>query len=55
MVAFGGPVAGTVAAGVVGVVGVMTGSQLLIALADFGYMINLFNLLPIGSMDGGEW
>lgn len=29
-------------------------SQLLFALADFGYMINLFNLLPIGSMDGGR-
>ena len=29
-------------------------SQLLIALADFGLMINLFNLLPLGSMDGGR-
>ena len=28
--------------------------QLCYALADFGYMINLFNLLPIGSMDGGR-
>ena len=29
-------------------------SQLLHALADFGCMINLFNLLPIGSLDGGQ-
>ena len=29
-------------------------SQLLIALADFGYMINLFNMLPIGTLDGGR-
>ena len=54
MIAFGGPVAGTIAAFAVGTIGIMNGSQLLIALADFGYMINLFNLLPIGSMDGGR-
>lgn len=29
-------------------------SQLLHALADFGCMINLFNLLPLGSLDGGQ-
>jgi hypothetical protein len=28
--------------------------KVLLALADWGYMINLFNLLPIGSMDGGR-
>jgi hypothetical protein len=31
----------------------MTDSQLLFALADFGFMINLFTMLPLGSMDGG--
>jgi Zn-dependent protease len=24
------------------------------SLADFGFMINLFNMMPIGSMDGGR-
>jgi len=33
--------------------GAGTNLQLLFALVDFGFMVNLFNLLPIGSMDGG--
>jgi len=31
-----------------------TATKVLLALADWGYLINLFNLLPIGSMDGGR-
>jgi len=54
LIAFGGPVLGSLGAGAVGLAGHATGSQLLIALADFGLMINLFNLLPLGSMDGGR-
>ena len=54
LVAFGGPVLGSLGAAAVGVAGHATDSQLLIALADFGLMINLFNLLPLGSMDGGR-
>lgn len=54
MIAIGGPVAGSLGAGVVALGAHMTQSQLLYALADFGFMINLFNLLPIGSMDGGR-
>jgi Zn-dependent protease len=54
LVALGGPVLGSAGAGVVAVVGHATDSQLLYALADFGFMVNLFNLLPIGSMDGGR-
>lgn len=54
LIAIGGPAMGTVAAMGCGVGGTMMDSQLLFALADFGFMINLFNLLPIGSMDGGR-
>jgi len=54
MIAFGGPVLGSVAALGCGLAGAVTDSQTLFALADFGYMVNLFNLLPIGSMDGGR-
>jgi Zn-dependent protease len=54
LVAFGGPVVGSLGAGAVAIGGHMTDSQLLYALADFGFMVNLFNLLPIGSMDGGR-
>jgi Zn-dependent protease len=54
MVAFGGPALGSAGALAVGLAGHATGSQLLISLCDFGLMINLFNMLPIGSMDGGR-
>jgi Zn-dependent protease len=50
IIAAAGPVAGTIAAGVISIVGHGQQSQLLISLADFGFMVNLFNLLPIGSM-----
>ena len=54
MVALGGPVLGT--AGALGFAGAaqFTDSQLLYALADFGFMINMFNMLPLGMMDGGR-
>jgi hypothetical protein len=45
-VALAGPVLGSCAALSLGLVGNITDSQLLLALADWGYMINLFNLLP---------
>lgn len=54
LIAFGGPVAGMGAAFAVAAGASMTDSQLLYALADFGFMINLFNMLPIGMMDGGR-
>jgi Zn-dependent protease len=54
LVAFGGPVMGSAGAAVVAVGAHATDSQLMFALADFGFMINMFNLLPIGSMDGGR-
>lgn len=54
LVAFGGPVLGGAAAVATSVVGVQMDSQMLISLADFGIMINLFNLLPIGQLDGGR-
>ncbi len=54
LVAFGGPVLGSVGALGFAGVGQATGSDLLIALADFGFMINLFNMIPLGMMDGGR-
>lgn len=60
LIALGGPVLGT--AGAIATAGaahllVADGGnhqQLLFAVADFGFMINTFNLLPIGAMDGGR-
>ncbi|CAB9501038.1 metalloendopeptidase activity [Seminavis robusta] len=54
VIAFGGPVLGTVGAMGVAVAAQATDSQLLFALADFGYMINLINMIPIGALDGGK-
>ena len=54
LVAFGGPVLGS--AGALGCAVAAHGmdSPLLFALADFGFMINLFNMIPLGMMDGGR-
>eukprot|EP00569_Conticribra_weissflogii_P015295 CAMPEP_0171391798 /NCGR_PEP_ID=MMETSP0880-20121228/1519_1 /TAXON_ID=67004 /ORGANISM="Thalassiosira weissflogii, Strain CCMP1336" /LENGTH=207 /DNA_ID=CAMNT_0011904541 /DNA_START=300 /DNA_END=919 /DNA_ORIENTATION=- len=54
LVAFGGPVLGSLGALGFAGAGQATGSDLLIALADFGFMINLFNMIPLGMMDGGR-
>ena len=54
IIAFGGPVLGSAAALSLAGIGAVTENQLLLALADWGLMINLFNLLPIGSLDGGR-
>ncbi|KAK3282905.1 hypothetical protein CYMTET_9375 [Cymbomonas tetramitiformis] len=53
-IALAGPLAGAMAATALTGVGFLTDSQMCFALADFGYMVNLFNLLPIGSLDGGR-
>lgn len=52
-VAIAGPILGGVAALACYVVGKEQGSNLLIALAYFGFVINLFNLLPVSILDGG--
>lgn len=54
IIAISGPVLGSIGAGTVALAACATDSQLLFALAEFGFMVNLFNLLPIGSLDGGR-
>jgi Zn-dependent protease len=54
LIALGGPVMGTAGAFAVWGGGFALDSQLCFALADFGFMINLFNLIPIGMLDGGR-
>src|SRR5256885_9308070 len=58
IMAIGGPVLGPIAAGP-GYVGYLTTpdsstGQLLRALAYFGFLINLFNLIPLTPLDGGR-
>lgn len=53
-IALAGPVAGTFAALVCYYVARNSGSQLLLALSYSGFMLNLWNLLPINPLDGGR-
>lgn len=46
VIAFAGPLLGSAAAGSLGLAGYALDSQLMLALADWGYMVNLINLLP---------
>jgi Zn-dependent protease len=48
-----GPILGGLASAVFYFVGKADGSALLVALAYFGFLLNLFNLLPFGILDGG--
>ena len=54
LIALGGPVLGTAGTLPVLLYGLSTGSQFALALSQWGCMINLFNLLPIGMLDGGR-
>jgi Zn-dependent protease len=52
-VAIAGPIFGGLAALVCYLIGRSQGSDLMLALAYFGFFLNLFNLLPFGILDGG--
>jgi Zn-dependent protease len=52
-VAIAGPILGGIGALAFYIVGEANGSDLLVALAFFGFFLNLFNLLPFGIFDGG--
>jgi Zn-dependent protease len=53
-VGIGGPMLGTVGALLCNVLGEGFNAPLFIALAWFGYFLNLFNLTPVGMLDGGR-
>lgn len=53
-VGFAGPVLGSAAALACYFYGRSTGSELMLALAYAGFMLNLFNLIPISPLDGGR-
>jgi len=52
-VAIAGPILGGIASLVCYVIGKANGSDLMLALAYIGFLINLINLLPVGILDGG--
>jgi Zn-dependent protease len=53
-VGIGGPMLGTFGALVCNALGEMFDAPIFIALAWFGYFLNLFNLTPVGMLDGGR-
>lgn len=53
-VGIGGPILGSLGALACHSVGEIGDVPLLIALAQTGYLLNLFNLLPVGFLDGGR-
>jgi Zn-dependent protease len=53
-VAYAGPLVGTFSAFALYYLGRYTGNDLYLALAQAGFLINLFNLIPISPLDGGR-
>jgi Zn-dependent protease len=53
-VGLAGPVLGTIGSGVCLVIAEATNSNLFRALAYIGFLLNLFNLLPVVPLDGGR-
>jgi Zn-dependent protease len=53
-VGIGGPILGAAGALICHSIGEMTNQPLFIAIAWSGYWLNLFNLTPIGQLDGGR-
>jgi len=53
-VGIGGPMLGTLGAGLCEVIYLVTGNPMFQALAHTGFLLNLFNLMPVGFLDGGR-
>jgi Zn-dependent protease len=53
-VGLGGPMLGTVGAGVCEIIYQATGNPMFRGLAYTGFLLNLFNLAPVGFLDGGR-
>lgn len=53
-VGIGGPLLGAIGAAVCELIYLATGNQLFRALAYSGFFLNLFNLAPVGFLDGGR-
>ncbi len=54
LISLAGPLAGGLAAAAVWAVGSARDSSMLVVLANLGFLLNAFNLLPIGFLDGGS-
>jgi Zn-dependent protease len=53
-VALAGPILGSIGAAACWIAAEITGSEMLLGLAFVGFLLNLFNLIPIVPLDGGR-
>jgi Zn-dependent protease len=53
-VGIGGPLLGTIGAALCAAIFLVTGVPIFGALAYTGFLLNLFNLIPVGMLDGGR-
>ena len=54
LISLAGPLFGGAASGIVYAFGAARGSEMLEVLANMGFLLNAFNMLPIGFLDGGQ-
>jgi len=54
MISMAGPFVGGLAAATVWAIGAARGSPMLEVLANIAFLLNAFNMLPIGFLDGGQ-
>jgi Zn-dependent protease len=54
LISLAGPFAGGLAAAAVWAWGASRGSAQLVVLANMGFLLNAFNMLPVGFLDGGQ-
>lgn len=54
LISLAGPFVGSLGAAVAWALGAARDSTLLLGLANIGFLLNAFNLLPIGFLDGGS-
>ena len=54
LISLAGPMFGGAAAAVVWAMSSARSSEMLLVLANMGFLLNAFNLLPIGFLDGGQ-
>jgi Zn-dependent protease len=53
-IGYGGPLFGALGSSLVWAAGLWIHEPLLLAVASFSLMINLFNMMPVGMLDGGR-
>jgi Zn-dependent protease len=54
LISLAGPFAGGLASAVVWGIGAYRGSNMLEVLGNIGFLLNAFNMIPIGFLDGGQ-